>query len=153
MKIWIFILAIFIILQFCFATCESKCWQVYCADPINFKLTDKFTQQDLVFGTNPRFKTDSMQLNKSPDFTIGYHPNYLSTVSGSSLGLLTSTGKTAHDTCYLRLTFTDIDTLFINYVYDNNDCCNNFGGYGKIVSIKYNGQTAAKDGENYKFEK
>ena len=153
MKILLFIAAVFLIISFCFATCESKCWGLACSDPINFKLIDKVTQQDLVFGASPRYQLDSMQVNRSPDFTIGYTANYLSTVKGNYSGLLTSTGKGAIDTSYLRLTFNDIDTLVISYIYDKNDCCNNFGGYGKITSLKYNGVLASKDGENYKFEK
>ena len=154
MKIMLLILGVFIIISFSFATCESKCWGKRCSDPINFKLVNKLTQQDLVSGANPKYHIDSMQLNRLPDFNLGiYNINFLSRVYGDINGLSTSTGVSSVDTSYLRLTSTDIDTLVISYLHEEKDCCGNFGGYGKIVSIKYNGQVAMKDGINYKFEK
>ena len=152
MKIWLFILSAFLIISFNFATCESKCFRTICVESINFKLIDKLTQVDLVFGI-PRYKLDSMQLNRSPDFSLGFTMNFLGRVGGSYDGLSTSTGVSAVDTAYLRLAYNDIDTLLISYTREHTDCCNNFGGYGKIVSLKYNGQQAIKDGANYKFEK
>ena len=153
MKILTFTLTIFIISLFSFATCEDKCFARVCVEAINFKLIDKLTQQDLVLGANPRFSPDSMQLNKSPDFSLGYHPNYLSTVNQTGNNLIASTGISARDTAFLRLAHNDIDTLIITYAYDQKECCDNFGGYGKIVSIKYNNLLAAKDVDIYKFEK
>jgi hypothetical protein len=94
-----------------------------------------------------------MQLNRSTDFSLGYHVNFLGRVFKIGYNLATSTSNRAIDTCYLRLTSNDIDTLTIKYVFDKDDCCTNYGGFAKIVSINYNGQTAMKDGENYKFEK
>jgi hypothetical protein len=68
-------------------------------------------------------------------------------------GLQISTGKGAVDTSYLRLTYNDIDTLIINYLYEDRECCSSVNGYGKIASVKYNGKVAVKIGEVYKFEK
>jgi len=153
MKIWLFILSAFLIISFSFATCESKCYDRICTDPINFKLIDKLTQEDMVFGAIPRYTVDSMQLNKAPDFSLGFTMNFLGRVIGNYEGLSTSTGVFSVDTAYLRLTYNDIDTLVISYIREQSDCCNNYGGYGKIVSLKYNGLVAIKDGTNYKFEK
>ena len=134
-------------------TVENKCWGYRCVDPILFQLIDKSTQQDLVIGVNQKYKIDSMQLNLKPDLRIGTHENLLSRVSGDNNGLRTSTGKKSLDTSYLRLTSVDIDTLIINYTHEPNNCCSAFGGYGKIISIKYNGQLTIKTGDYYKFEK
>ena len=154
MKILIVVPTIFIFCLFCFAVCEDKCWGRVCAEPISFKLLDKLTQQDLVFGTIPRYTIDSMQLNRSPDFTLGYHMNHLSNINTIGYNyLVISTGRATPDTTYLRLAYNDIDTLIITYAYEQKDCCDNFGGYGKITSIKYNGVIATKDSLAYKFEK
>ncbi len=134
-------------------TVEDKCWGAPCADNINFQLIDKTTQQDIVFGINPKYKIDSMQLNLKADFRIGIHENGLATVTGDYRGLQTSTGKRPLDTAYLRLTYIDIDTLVISYTHEPKNCCKALGGYGKIISIKYNGQLAQKTGDYFKFEK
>jgi hypothetical protein len=131
---------------------EGKCWKATCSDPIVFRLLDKATQQNLIFGTNSKYKLDSLQLNKRPDFRIGQYDNLLSEVSCDSERLFTASGEYA-DTSYLRLTHTDIDTLVINYIRENNQCCVPYGGYGKIGLIKYNGKVAQKNGDIFKFEK
>jgi len=150
-----FFLGVLVTVSLFFSSCviEEKCWGSSCSDPINFQLIDQITQQDLVFGGSPKFKLDSMQLNKKADFTIGYHSNYLSTVTGDYHYLQTSTGNGSVDTSYLRLTYNDIDTLITAFVVENTECCRQYGGYGKIAGIKYNGKAATKIGNYFKFEK
>ena len=140
-------------LAFYLTSCEAKCWQVRCSDELNFQLVGKSSQQDLVFGVTQKYKLDSMQLNKLPDFNLGFHQNFLNSITGDSHGLHTSMGGYSVDTSYLRLTFNDIDTIIINYIYEVNKCCTSYNGYGKIGTITYNGKTVTKNGEFYKFEK
>jgi hypothetical protein len=153
MKLLNSLLILILGLVYYLAACEKKCWEVNCADQLNFQLIDKSSQLDLVFGITPRYKLDSMQLNKLPDFSLGHHQNFLGSIHGDSHGLYTSTGDHPVDTTYLCLTFNDIDTIIINYIYEVNRCCTSFKGYGKINGIRYNGKIAAKKGEFYKFEK
>ena len=145
----------FVIFTLVFNSCyiEDKCFSFSCTEQFNFQLIDTITRGDLVFGFNPLFKLDSMQLNKAPDFILEMHYHFLGRVSGSPYGLTTSIGEFTVDTSYLRLTYNDIDTLIINFTRAANDCCTSAGGYGKIVSIRYNGKLAQKSGDNYLFEK
>jgi hypothetical protein len=153
MKLLTSTLILLSILAFYLTSCEAKCWQVRCSDELNFQLVDKSSQQDLVFGITQKYRLDSMQLNKLPDFKLGLHQNFLGRITGDYHGLHVSTLEYPIDTSYLRLTFNDIDTITIHYIYEANKCCTSYKGYGKIGAIKYNGKTVIKNGEFYKFEK
>ena len=153
MKTWVYNLSILIIVTCGYTACEDPCYGRSCADVINFKLIDKATQQDLLFGVNPKYKIDSLQLNLKPEYTLGVYANLAGRVYGNDGYLSISTSIPEDDTTYLRLAYNDIDTLSIQYSFEENDCCSKFGGYGKIISIKFNGKTALKEGEYYKFEK
>jgi hypothetical protein len=147
--------ALLFIWTFVFYSCfiEDKCFGSSCTDQINFKIIDKTTGQDLVFGSSPIYKIDSMQLNSAPDFSLGINGSYVSRISGDYHGLSTTPGNGSIDTFYLRLTHNDIDTLAINFTLTTDECCTSSGGYGTIVSINYNGKVPQKSGDNYLFEK
>ena len=132
---------------------EGKCWKATCSDPIDFRLIDKATQQNLIFAVNSTYKLDSLQINKRPDFRIGYHENFLSQVVGDTTRLYPLVGLEYPDTLYLRLAYNDIDTLVIDFIRQRNECCTVYGGYGKIGAIKYNGKVAGKVGEIFRLEK
>jgi hypothetical protein len=154
MKQLTFLSAIGLIFACSFATCEKKCFNTRCTQNIGFVLTDKVTQQDLVFGANKKYSRDSMQLNFKPDFRLGVHENFANDVylipTNNQL-LFTNTGREAVDTTYLRLAYNDIDTIIVQHSREQNDCCTS--GFGRIVSIKFNGLPARQTGDVYSFEK
>ena len=152
MRVRILIASLFSVFIFSFSDCGQKCFGESCSDTINFKLIDKTTQNDLVFGPAPKYKLDSLQLNKDVDFNLGRHSNFIGTVSGNWNRLQASTYAPI-ETMYLRLSYDDIDTINVQYQYIENDCCENVNGYGRIQSIFYNGQTAEKVDDNYRFIK
>jgi hypothetical protein len=151
--------AIVLILAYSLAGCEAKCWQAKCTDDIVFQLVDKATQQNLVFGPGKKYSKDSMQLNKVPDFNLGITGNLLANVNvdnskTSPVSLIFTTGKPVAGNSYLRLSYNDIDTLTIEYSYEETKCCKGSNMYGKPGSIKYNGLPATVGNNGiYKFEK
>ena len=152
MKLVKYILGLTIIATYGLTSCEDKCWGAECAETITFKLFDKTTGQDLVSGVNPTFYWDSIQLKSQADFEFGTN-HLLGDVYENSRLLNIFTKRAAADTSYLRLSYTDIDTLIISYTYQRQECCGTVGGFGKINMIKYNGQTAQKTGTYFTFEK
>jgi hypothetical protein len=150
--------AIILIVVSSLTGCESPCWQAKCTDDVVFQLVDKATQQNLVFGAGKKYSNDSMQVNKVPDFNLGNTGNLLAYVAidnskASPVSLILNTSKPLVSTAYLRLTYNDIDTLTIEYSYEETKCCKGSNMYGKPGSIKYNGFPAAVSNGIYKFEK
>ena len=152
MRVRILIASLFSVFIFSFSDCGNKCFGEYCSDIINFKLIDQNTQNDLVLGAPPKYKLDSLQLNKAVDFNLGKHSNFIGIVSAGGDRLQVSP-YVPRETLYLRLSYDDIDTINIQYQYVENDCCESVNGYGRIQSVSYNGQTAEKVGGNYIFLK
>jgi len=152
MRVRILIASLFSVFIFSFSDCGQKCFGESCSDIINFKLIDPNTQNDLVFGAAPKYKLDSLQLNKAIDFNLGKHSNFIGIVSGNWERLQVSTYAPI-ETMYLRLSYDDIDTINVQYQYIENDCCESVNGYGRIQSVRYNGQTAEKVGDRFIFPK
>ena len=151
-RVRILIVCLFSVVLFSFSDCNKSCWGEYCSDFINFKLLEQNTQNDLVFGVAPRYKLDSLQINRVVDFNLGRHSNFITTISGNWQNLQVSTDEPV-ETMYLRLSYNDIDTINVQYQYIDNDCCEKFKGYGQIINIRYNGEIVQKVGENYNFIK
>lgn len=144
--------SLFSVFIFSFSDCGNKCFGEYCSDIIKYQLIDQNTQNDLLFGANPIYKLDSLQLNRTVDFQVGKHANFISTVSRNG-DVLQMSSYSPLETMYLRLSSNDIDTLIVQYQFVDNDCCERFGGYGSIVRIQYNGEMAEKAGDVYRFIK
>jgi len=129
------------------AGCE--CLNTICEDQIQFRIIDKVTKQDLVFGTSPKYKVDSLYFKQRPDTALssGYYSSvfvYLQT------SLISNT--IPYDTIYLRLTVNDIDTIILTRKNEGSSkCCPN--GYKRIMNIKFNGTYVTSEGRNFLFEK
>ncbi len=117
-----------------------------CADAFAFKVVDKLSQQDLVFGSPSLYSPDSVYLLTN----LSGYTGKMSRVDNSEF---ISTLVIPADTFFLRLTSIDTDTLLISYDYVKTKCCNSLKGYGKIQSIKYNGINTFKEGHTFIFEK
>jgi hypothetical protein len=118
-----------------------------CADEFSFKIIDKTTRQDAVFGANPIYNKDSVYL-------FSDYGGYIRRLSQSHIDKLVYAAYIPFDTMYLRLTHTDNDTLIMNYEFIDSRCCNGrYKGFGKLKTILFNGSTAGKEGETFVFEK
>lgn len=118
-----------------------------CADPFSFKIVDKSSGQDLVFGTSPVYNVDSIYL-----FTnlSGYgNGNFLGVQNNTLMSRL----AVPIDTLFLRLTPTDTDTLLLSYNYIERECCFSPQGFGQLRSIKYNKNIVIQQNQIYVFQK
>lgn len=130
-----------------FISCDPCLSIRSCADTFAFKIVDKSSAQDLVFGSSPIYNSDSVYL-------LTNLPGYAGAISRVDNNKFLSTLLIPTDTLFLRLTSTDTDTLFLSYDYIKTKCCNySSRGYGKLQSIKYNQKIAIQEGETYVFKK
>ena len=141
------LLVLFSLLITFFPGCE--CLNTICEEQIQFRIIDKVTKQDLVFGTSPKYKVDSLYFKQHPDTALssGYYSSvfvYLQT------SLISNT--IPYDTIYIRLSANDIDTIMITRKNESSSkCCPN--GFKRITNIKFNGAYATSEGRNFLFEK
>lgn len=136
----------FLSLPLLFIGCDPCLDARICADTFAFKIVDKSSGQDLVFGTSPIYRSDSVYL-------LTNLTGYTGSFSRIDNNKFVSTLLFPTDTLFLRLTSTDTDTLFLNYDYVKNKCCNFSRGYGKLQSIKYNQTIAIQEWLTYVFKK
>jgi len=130
-----------------FISCDRCMSGRSCADGFVFKIVDKSSGQDLVFGTSPVYNLDSVHL-----FTnlSGYgNGNFLGVQNNTLMSRLTD----PIDTLFLRLTSTDTDTLFLSYNYIERECCFFPQGFGQLRSIKYNKNIVIQEDQIYVFKK
>lgn len=130
-----------------FIACDRCITGNSCADPFAFKIVDKSTGKDLIFGTSPVYNPDSIHiLNNLSGYGngnfLGVRSNYLEWDLIHPI-----------DTLFLRLTSTDTDTLFLTYNYINRHCCNSPKGFGQLRSIKYNKDVVIQKDDIYVFKK
>jgi len=117
-----------------------------CAESFNFRIIDKATREDIVFGQNPTYNHDSVYL-----FTT--LPGYTGRFSSVSNNKFSSFLSIPVDTFYLYLNSADTDTLLMKYDFVKSRCCKAGHGYGKILEIKLNGIVAKKQGDIFVLEK
>jgi hypothetical protein len=117
-----------------------------CAESFSFRIVNKITQQDLVFGRNRVYDPDSVYL-----FTTrpSYPGRWSSVDSNRFLSLL----PLPLDTFFLYLTSADTDTLLIKYDYVKAPCCRIDPGHGKVLLIIYNGIAVRKQGDIFELPK
>ncbi len=136
-------------LLFILSSCDPCVDNRLCADVFSFKIIDKISKQDVVFGPAKIYSTDSVYLTTKL-------PGYSGSMSfyDSSNKRFQSRLYYPSDTFFLRMSFADNDTIIVNYEYIKSKCCEySLSGYGQIKHMQYNGTMAAKLGENYIFEK
>ena len=138
-------LVLLIAVVFQLVGCDA-CLGIGCTENFNFRIVRKISGEDLVFSQNPIYKKDSVFL-----FSELYA--YLVPMSLSDNTKFSSTNGAPVDTLYLRLNSIDIDTLLLNYNLVKIKCCKEYGGYGKITGINFNGIMAKKQGDVFLFEK
>ncbi len=144
-------LVLLLVIFSCSISCDP-CLNANCSENFYFKILDKTTKQDLVFGPASIYERDSMILRPCADpVLISNTCGYFSFVNVYNNNLYASPDYTL-DTVYLRLKSTDIDTLIIDYEYIDSRCCK-VQGFGKIRGINFNGTTTLKNGNSYIFEK
>jgi hypothetical protein len=140
---------VLVFLLFTLTNCDPCLSSRSCADTFAFKIVDKLSKQDLVFGSAPVYRSDSVYLFT----TLTGYTGPMSAIDSANKRF-NSTLVLPTDTLYLRVSATDIDTIFINYEFVKSKCCNySARGYGQIQSMKFNGKTAAKEGDTFVFEK
>jgi hypothetical protein len=140
---------VFAFLLFTFSNCDPCLSSRSCADTFAFRIVNKVSKQDLVFGTAPIYSSDSVYL-------LTTLPGYAGSISvvDSANKRFASRLLIPTDTFYLKVSVTDLDTIIINYEFVKSKCCNySARGYGQIRSMKFNEKTAAKEGETFIFEK
>ena len=130
-----------------FIACD-RCMSIRsCADPFAFKIVDKSSGQDLVFGTSPVYNQDSVHL--FTNLSRYGNGNFLRVQNNTLMSGLVD----PIDTLFLKLTSTDTDTLFLSYTYIERECCFSPKGFGQLRSIKYNKNIAIKEDDIYVFKK
>lgn len=118
-----------------------------CSDNFQFRIVDKANGQDLVFGPTPTYNKDSVYLFTNLSGYTGPISKEINNEFYSELFM-------PADTLFLRLTSTDIDTIYLNYKYVKSQCCTYARkGYGVIKSIRFNNQIPVQDGLTYIFKK
>ena len=138
---------IIIILPFVINSCDP-CFgeRGVCADTFNFRIVDKASGVDLVFGQIPVYHKDSVYL-------LTTLPGYQGAMSFNDNHKFSSRLLIPVDTFYLHVSSADRDTLLMNYDFVKSNCCKTAEGYGKVVGIKYNGMNADKQGDTFIFKK
>lgn len=117
-----------------------------CANPFSFRIVDRTTHEDLVFGNNAVYNRDSVYL------TVNL-PGYLGAMSWADSNKFNSSLLIPLDTFFLRISSSDTDTLLMSYDFVKTKCCKMMTGFGRLTGIRYNGRAAAKQGPVYLFEK
>ncbi len=130
-----------------FISCDPCLSIRSCADTFAFKIVDKSSGQDLVFGSSSIYSSDSVNL-------LTNLPGYSGSISRVDNNKFMSTLLIPTDTLFLKLSSADTDTLFLSYDYVKTKCCNySSKGYGKLQRIKYNQTVAVQEGQTYVFTK
>jgi hypothetical protein len=139
---------VLVFLLFTFSNCDP-CLSLHCTDPFAFKIIDKTTRKNLVFGAPSIYSADSIYL--WPNLN-GYAGSLARTDSLNNK--FTSDLVIPKDTLYLRVTSADIDTIIMNYERIKNKCCDSRAeGYKRIRGMRFNGRNVVKEGDNFIFEK
>ena len=116
-----------------------------CADSFSFNIVNKANGQNLVFGTNSIYNSDSVYL-------VTTRPGYPGKMSFAEADKFKSALLIPVDTFYLRLSANDTDTLLMEYNYVKDKCCAN-ERYGRVFNISYNGIKADKVSDVFIFKK
>jgi hypothetical protein len=116
-----------------------------CADSFSFNILNKTNGQNLIFGTNAVYNSDSVYLTTT-------RPGYLGKMSYVEIDRFKSSLLIAVDTFFLKLSATDTDTLLMQYDFVKDQCCVN-GQYGRVSAIIYNGFAAEKVDNVFIFRK
>lgn len=118
--------------------CFSSCY----LSP-QFAIVDKYTQEDLISGPNPRYFKDSL-MQKKPSDSLFYP---VSDTYNTQLRLL------FNDTVLLKLNSTDVDTVVVYYNKAKGDrrCC--AGVFYEPQAVFYNGVSYGYHGNVFLFEK
>jgi hypothetical protein len=111
-----------------------------CGGDFMFRVVDKQTRTDLVFGANPVYLKDSVFLEFRPG---------TGSISSSISGKFMSNALAPYDTLYLHLSPTDYDTLVLTFHYKRSKCCDMPNGYGTVTSIQFNGTPAPFEEGSY----
>ena len=126
-------------LSFIINSCE--CVVQICADSFMFRLLDKQTHKDLVYGDNPRYVEDSVfvvwQPGSSDRMSFPTGAKFMNNMVGPA------------DTLYLHLSPNDYDTLVMTYSYRQTRCCNAPKGFAMVSSIQFNGMPAPYEKGNF----
>jgi len=122
MKNLIKLLCIFTISSCCLG--NRKCNQGFTS--ATFRIVNKLTSQDLVFGSNAIYNSRNIQFFSLKNLDTTFH--IPSIVSNSSFGqdsvFFIDFGKQLLETVYLNLNNADIDTLSLLYTReDGSPCC------------------------------
>ncbi len=145
-NIYCFITLLFFFNSCCFIT-SSKC--ILSEYSATFKIVDRVTERDLIFGQFKRYDLDSIKLfSLSGNDTIFYNL-YGSSYTGSTQdSLMYSTfNYTRVSTVFVKLSSSDIDTLSLRYqIIDPKSCCEECS-YPDLVSYNLNG--VRNDGRFY----
>ena len=107
-----------------------------CAESFSFNIVNKANGQNLIFGANAVYHSDSVYL-------VTTRPGYPGKMSFTDTDRFKSTLLIPVDTFYLTLSATDTDTLLMEYTYVKDKCCAN-ERYGSVSNINYNGIKADK---------
>ena len=131
-----------------FAVFEQSCECVVkppCNGEFNFKIVDKFSHEDIIFGANARYNPDSIRFVATND-TI--QPSYIQRSQNRLYCIISNPG----DTLYLRLNATDIDTLLLSYRNTKHTLCCPSGGKD-VTGIRFNNVQSKQDSLVFIFEK
>lgn len=120
------------------SSCE--CVVKVCAAPFSFRVVEKQTQKDLVFGPNPIYQKDSVHIQETHVFHVQN--------KGFICDLVTPI-----DTLYLKLSSMDMDTLVLTYKFNDSQCCPNPKGLATVTSMDFNGKRAPTREGYFIFEK
>lgn len=116
-----------------------------CNGAFNFKVIDKVSHKDLVFGAGARYSSDSIKMINTndtiPQSFVDHSQNRLDCyISGSG------------DTLYLKLNETDVDTLLLSFRTGRHTlCCPS--GQRNVTGIRINNVAAKQDSSVFIFEK
>ncbi len=134
MKNFIYLISIFSIASCCLG--NRKCNQGFTG--ATFRIVDKLTSQDLVFGSNAIYNPRSIQFFSMKNLDTTFH--LTSIVSHSSFGqdsvFFIDFGKQQLETVFLKLNNSDMDTLSLLYTrVDGSPCCDD---YVNIKPLSFN---------------
>ncbi len=116
-----------------------------CNGEFSFKVVDRVSHKDLVFGADPRYSLDSIKMMNTndtiPQSFVDHLQNRLSCY-------ITGPG----DTLYLKLNATDTDTLLLSFrSVKRNTCCPS--GSRAVTGIRFNNIQAPQDSLVFIFAK
>ena len=116
-----------------------------CNGEFSFKIVDKFSHQDLVFGSGARYNPDSIKVLDTND---SIPTSFIQASQNKLYCYINGPG----DTLYLRLNATDTDTLLLSFRNTKRTTCCPSGGRD-ITQIKFNNLQTKQDSLAFVFEK